>query len=146
MIQHMKWIFLALLLLTTQTYTMAQRGDRASKRERLKALKTAFITEELQLTSEQAEQFWPIYNELEAELRTLRQKRHKKDFEGLNEAETEAWVREQLDMEAEQAAIKRRYLDRLVTVLDWKQIARLLRVEHRFKQEILRRMKERRGR
>ena len=141
-IPTMKWITMTLIVLLSYTGLQAQRGNE--KRERLKALKTAFITEELALTSSQAEQFWPIYNELEQELKTIRRQRRQQDPASLNEAETEAWVLQQLDLEAQQVETKRRYINRFSTVLNWQQIAKLLRVENRFKQELLRRMRERR--
>jgi Spy/CpxP family protein refolding chaperone len=36
--------------------------DFKEKKEKIKALKVAYITEELNLTSEEAQKFWPIYN------------------------------------------------------------------------------------
>lgn len=62
----------------------------------------------------------------------------------MTEPETEMWIREQLDLEAQQVVLKRQYVDKLSDVLSWQQIAKLLKVEHRFKKELLRRMKERR--
>ena len=138
----MKWIMLTLLVLLSYTSSQAQRVD--DRKERIKALKTAFITEELQLTSDQAQQFWPIYNELERELEALRKQRQSGSPETMNDAQTEAWVRQQLDLEAQQIAVKRQYVDKFSKVLNWQQIAKLLKVEHRFKQELLRRMRERR--
>ena len=41
-------------------------------RERLEALKTAFITRELQLTAEEAKGFWPIYENYSSTLKELR--------------------------------------------------------------------------
>lgn len=138
----MKWIMLTLLVLISYTSSQAQRAD--DRKERIKALKTAFITEELQLTSDQAQQFWPIYNELERELEALREQRQSGSPETMNDAQTEVWVRQQLDLEAQQIAVKRQYVDKFSKVLNWQQIAKLLKVEHRFKQELLRRMRERR--
>ena len=38
----------------------------------MQALKIAFITQRLDLTSAEAEKFWPIYNEYEVEINNLR--------------------------------------------------------------------------
>ena len=43
-----------------------------SKYEKMKAFKTAYLTEKLELTPKEAEKFWPVYNESENELRALR--------------------------------------------------------------------------
>jgi len=43
----------------------------AQKFEKVKALKTAFITDRLDLSSDEAEKFWPVYNQYEKELHQL---------------------------------------------------------------------------
>jgi hypothetical protein len=40
------------------------------KRERLKALSVAYLTKELELTSAEAEKFWPVHNRYTEELRS----------------------------------------------------------------------------
>lgn len=50
-----KIIFLILIL--TSASLVAQ-----SRRDKIKALKVSFITERLNLTQDEAEKFWPIYN------------------------------------------------------------------------------------
>ena len=42
------------------------QGKKGS-REKIKALKVAYLTEQLNLTSSEAEKFWPIYNRFEKE-------------------------------------------------------------------------------
>ncbi|MGV6831569.1 MAG: hypothetical protein ACWA5P_08430 [bacterium] len=49
---------------------MAQRNINP---DRIKAQKVAFITERLDLTSKEAQQFWPIYNAFEEETEGIRQ-------------------------------------------------------------------------
>lgn len=41
--------------------------------EKIEALKVAFITKELNLTSDEAHKFWPVYNQYFAELKRARQ-------------------------------------------------------------------------
>jgi Skp family chaperone for outer membrane proteins len=41
--------------------------------ERLEAIKVAYITKELSLTSAEAEKFWPLYNQYFAELKKVRE-------------------------------------------------------------------------
>ena len=53
---------------------LATLGMNAQDRkfEEIKAHKTAFITDRVNLTSTQAEKFWPIYNKHEQEVMALR--------------------------------------------------------------------------
>lgn len=50
---------LALLFLTVSFYGQNERFKE--KRDQIKALKVAFLTTELNLSSEEAEKFWPVY-------------------------------------------------------------------------------------
>lgn len=61
----MKRILLyGLIFLLAHTYTtQAQDGSR------LEALKIAYITKKLNLSTEEAQRFWPIYNEYSEEIR-----------------------------------------------------------------------------
>ncbi len=138
-------ILLFSLLFTTLTMACsAQRSD--SKRERMEALKVAFITEELALTAQQAKVFWPLYNQLEEELRTLRRQGKKRpDFATASDDEIKAWINKKLETEAQQAVVKRSYLERFEQVISWQQIAQLMHVEQRFKKELLQRIQDRRS-
>ena len=40
-----------------------REGDRPGWHERMKAEKIAYLTEKLELTPQEAERFWPVYNE-----------------------------------------------------------------------------------
>ena len=52
-------LILSLFILSLSFSTLAQQNDR---REKIKALKVSFITEKLDLTQIEAQEFWPIYN------------------------------------------------------------------------------------
>ncbi len=140
----LRMIVFSLLFISFSFSSMAQRG--AAKRERIQALKVAFITEELQLTSEQAKVFWPVYDQLEEELSALRRQSNRQpDLSAASDKEIENWVLNKLDLEAQQAALKKTYIGRFKEIITWQQIATLLQVEKRFKKELLQRIQERRG-
>ena len=44
----------------------------SEKKEQIKALKVAFITNELSLTSDEASKFWPVFNAFEAKQQEIR--------------------------------------------------------------------------
>jgi len=64
----MKKLFLIILLLFVSLNITAQHKNR----ERLKALKVSVITEKLDLSEKEAQQFWPIYNAHEKETSAIR--------------------------------------------------------------------------
>jgi Spy/CpxP family protein refolding chaperone len=56
-----KQILPVLLLLSSFSF-YAQSENMKEKKEKIKALKVAFLTTELDLTAKEAEKFWPVYN------------------------------------------------------------------------------------
>lgn len=66
----MKKIFIiGLLFAFSLAKTLAQDG--ANKAEMMESLRIAFITKQLQLTPEEAQKFWPVYNIYQQEQRKL---------------------------------------------------------------------------
>ena len=57
LINTMKKIIIPILVLFISLNTFSQ-----SKKDKIKALKVSFLTERLELTQEEAQQFWPVYN------------------------------------------------------------------------------------
>jgi hypothetical protein len=53
---------LPILLLLSSFSFYAQSENMKEKKEKIKALKVAFLTTELDLTAKEAEKFWPVYN------------------------------------------------------------------------------------
>jgi len=70
----MKKIFLLFTLIFFHIATNAQQangGNKEKGKEKIRAIKIAYLTEKLDLTSTEAEQFWPIFNEYHKKRREL---------------------------------------------------------------------------
>ena len=67
---------LPLLLLFTYSF-YAQDNNRNDKKEQIKALKVAFFTTELDLSSQESEKFWPLYNAYDNKQFEIRHKKMK---------------------------------------------------------------------
>lgn len=65
----MKKIIIAILFLSATLTVFAQGHE---KKDQIKALKIAYITDRLDLTTSEAQKFWPIYNTYNETIRTLR--------------------------------------------------------------------------
>ncbi|MEN8185562.1 MAG: sensor of ECF-type sigma factor [Bacteroidota bacterium] len=138
----MKNIFLTFLLLIFFTSSFAQ-GER---RQRLKAYKTAYITQELDLTAKEAEIFWPIYNQYEQERHEIKvssaknekQKiREKGGIDILSDNEVNALLNKLIKDEEQITALKKNLIDDLKKVLPPKKILKLYRAEHEFNRKLL---------
>jgi polyphosphate kinase len=132
-------------LLFILSINMLQAQERRSKEERIHALKVAFITEELNLTPEQSQGFWPLYNELQKKLKELRKSRIKRlNLDDLSDAELETLLENHLKVEEEKVALNRAYVQKFKKVITIRQVLKLAQSEHRFRKELLQRAKERR--
>lgn len=72
----MKHIFISLFfLLTSASTVLAQPGpdrDNAPGKEKIEALYVAYISRELKLTEVEAQKFWPIHTQYDADLRAVK--------------------------------------------------------------------------
>lgn len=74
----------------------AQNGNR------LEALKIAYITKKMDLSPEEAQKFWPIYNQYAAELKEARQQAEKNNETEISLDENQLKIRKKYDTRFEQ--------------------------------------------
>ena len=136
---------LFLLVLISSTFVVAQKNDK------IKAYKTAYITEALELTPDEAEKFWPIYNAHEEKLHELRKKERKEifeiikgDFDALTDAEANLLLDRAIVIKENEFLYQKELVEKLKSVLPAKKILKLKRTEEEFKRALLEKMKNRR--
>ena len=56
-----------LIILIAVINSQAQKSSHAEKLEKYRSEKVAFLTSKLDLNSNEAQKFWPVYNQLEKE-------------------------------------------------------------------------------
>ena len=66
--------FLLVLILFTGSLKLLKAQDtrqdiKEGRSEKIQSLKIAFITQKLELTADEAQKFWPVYNRYETEIR-----------------------------------------------------------------------------
>lgn len=113
---------------------------KEQKIERIKALKVAYITEQLNLEPVQAEKFWPVYNKFEQEKWQMRKEFITK-FKNDNPASTPHAAREyidaNLDYQEQELELKKKYKDELLKTITPEQLVQLYRSEKGFRQMLL---------
>ncbi len=123
-------------------------------RERIKAYKTAYITQELDLSSKEAEKFWPLYNDYEKKLFSLRvlKVREERDriknqggFEDLSDKEAKEALDNMIQNEKEIIKIKEELYKELTDVLSPIKILKLYKAEMGFNKKLLSQYKKNRG-
>lgn len=144
-----RFIYPILFLLIT-SLSFAQ--DYKERREKVKALKVAFITEKLELTTEEAQKFWPIYNafdEKQAELRHEKMRAILNRFkpgnvENLSEKEASALLIQMEKIEEDLFNLRTKFIKELQGVVSAKKIIKLKKAEEDFNRELLKQMREKR--
>lgn len=120
-------------------------------RDRIKTLKVAFITERVGLTSEEAQQFWPIYNEHEDNLEEIRRKERAElevniaRAQDLSNTDSERLLDRLLELQSEKQKVDREFLSRLRTVIPAKKVLLLVKAEEDFKRQMIQEFRKRRG-
>lgn len=67
-----KFFFIISLLFLHSYFCVAQTQSDAQTDDKVKDIKTAYINKELNLTPEEAQKFWPIYNNYFSEIKQAR--------------------------------------------------------------------------
>ena len=128
------------MLLLAPSSFLAQEHDHAKPREKIKALKAAHITEGLDLTSEEAEKFWPIYNRFESKRRELFRREHAeiRNLDCMDEEDANFKLEEYVELERQDYLLKKRYYQDLRNIFSAKRIMKLEQVEDEFNEKLMR--------
>lgn len=127
----------------------AQNNEREEHREKIKAMKVAYFTQELNLSPELAQKFWPVYNKYECLRRDLHQREDVdmdlRNIESLSEAKAEEMLKEYLTVEKEEYEIKKELFSDLRQILSAKEIIKLHKIESDFNRKLMREYRARKA-
>ena len=138
-----KLLFIAFFLICSFT-VMAQNRDE--QREKIRSLKTAYITEGLKLSPKEAQQFWPVYNQFEEKRRELYMKEREdiKNLECMTEEQANQKLQEYVELEREDFLLKKQYFEDLKKFFSAKKIMELKKIEEDFNRKLMREYRQRR--
>jgi Spy/CpxP family protein refolding chaperone len=134
-----------ILLLSLSISFYAQGKKMLEKKEQIYALKVAFITNSLSLTSAEAERFWPIYNSFEEKQFDLKRQKSisynkKMDVETLGKMSDKEALAVLTQMEAtedELFQLRKKLIINLKSVLSPVKIIKLKKAEEEFNKKLL---------
>lgn len=120
------------------------------KKEQIKALKVAFITEELQLTPDEASKFWPLYNAYEDRQKDYKKERIKgylnrmdeSSISNLSEKEATNMLTQMEAAEEEAFQARKKFTASLKGVIPAVKIIKLKQAEEGFNRKLLKQYKE----
>lgn len=125
--------YLAILLSIFSFGVFAQQENSREGAGRLQAYKIAFITNKLELSPKEAQQFWPLYNKYEDEMREARR-------QGLKDNKNE------IEREEKLLSIRKKYQNLFTGAISTEKINLLYKSEKEFNALVQKELMERRER
>jgi len=128
--------------------------EKNESRDKIKALKVSYLTEQLSLTSEEAEKFWPIYNNHENNTnRYIREKINEikkeiskaENLNAINEERAKVLYSMIRSLEKKKYEDGKIYISKLEKIISFKKILKLHIAEREFGRKLMRKYKHKRG-
>ena len=142
-------LIIPVLLILFSCSAMGQEPDRhEQRREKYKAMKIAYYTENLELTPQEAEKFWPLYNELEANKREIRKLRRMRSSDPsqqateLSEEEAEKIIDKQMEARQKELDLDIKFHQDLKKILSANKILKFYITEVQFREYMLQKFRE----
>jgi predicted nucleic acid-binding Zn-ribbon protein len=149
MMKLVRYTLAGLLFLTTSALAQPGPGQgpgpmREKIRERIKTIKIWRLTEAVELTSEQSEKFFPIYNKFQDAMENLEREKQEtlqrldsttRDPESSDE-DIRSLISQVGDFDRRSAEIRKAFSDDVSDVISIRQLGRLLAFEENFRRRL----------
>lgn len=126
-----RFLLIMIISFTSFASLQAQEYNREKRTEKIQALKIAFITQKLDLTADEAQRFWPVYNRYETEIRQVMTD---------NKSEGDA-----IDNEEKVLNVKKKYKPEFIKVIGQPRTNTLFNAEREFRGVLMRQLKNKQG-
>lgn len=138
---------ITLLVVLFSIVSIAQPSKE--KIEKVKALKVAYITKELSLTSAEAEKFWPIYNAYDekqfelrhTKMRTIMKKYKDDGLENMSEKEAATILTDMESIDEELLTLRKKFVNDAKEVIGSKKVLQLKKAEEEFTRTLFKQYK-----
>lgn len=120
------------------------------RREEIESFRVAYFTRQLNLTSEEAKKFWPVYNEMQNEIQKLQKERRNRhrdlrdNQDNISDAELEKSIDDEMASRQKELDIEKKYHERFKQILSMKKLALYYRAQEGFKRELIRKLQDQR--
>jgi hypothetical protein len=121
--------------------------DVEDRIDKIRAQKVAFITERLGLTSKEAQNFWPVYNEYQEKKEKLNAQRrstreyYKQNANSITDKEVTDILNKVVSIEQQEVALFAEYNEKFKQVLPARKVMQLYIAENQFKAWIISRIR-----
>jgi hypothetical protein len=144
---NVKHFYILLFLVGFSFANYAQ--NRLNRKDKIKALKTAYITEQVELTPSEAEKFWPIYkafDDKQFELRHQKMKsyldRMESNSDEMSDKEASQLLSQLEASEDELYQLRKKFNSDIKLILSAQKIIKLKKAEENFNRSLLKQLRE----
>lgn len=144
-----KIVFLIVLFgISFLSFSQDKKAKREERQDKVKNLKIAYFTKELNLSTSESEKFWPVYNEMEEKMKNIRKGNRKsidqlqENSETMSDEDFKKSMNQLFDAEAEETNVKKEYYNKMATVIGYKKAGKVYKLEREFKLMLLNEMKD----
>lgn len=138
------FIFIVLSLFCLPPVSQAQQGSDSEIKDRIRAAEIAYLAQKLDLTPDEAQKFWPLYNQYTKEVEILIAERRKRNKTPQQDRQTSD--DKELGYERRMLDIKTHYSQEFQKVLPPAKAGNVFRSEREFRNQLIRTMKDRQSR
>ena len=137
-----------LFLFAMTTFAQPKELNHADRWEKFQAEKVAFLTSKLELTPDEAQKFWPVYNQMEKErweiqkLRREIEERVQNAEETMSDNRIKQLTREVAGNMQKEADIMKNYNEKLLEVLTPRKVLRLNKAENEFRLYMIKKFRD----
>lgn len=112
----------------------------AQDESKIENFKREFITSELELSPQESEAFFPIYNEYSSRRKDARRSL-RQEMKSVNSYSGGGSIDKLMDKEQDMIDLQKEYLDKFRKVIPEKKVIKLIEVEKKFKMMLLQKLK-----
>jgi hypothetical protein len=116
-----------------------------SKRDKVEALRTDYINKRLELSTSEADKFWPVYREYNDKIRAIRRElkqTYRKRQEPLSDKDSDQLYAAYLHAKQAEAEAHRLYNERLKALIGARKVVLLHVAEEEFRVKVMRSIRE----
>ena len=134
---------IVILLLIMVIQSVSGQVRQGSVIRKIQARKVAFFNEKLQLTPEESEQFWPVYNDYSNRKNLINQQRNSlmayyiQNENNLNEKEMTETLEKILDFQRQETALMENYANKFRQFMSDSKVIKIFVTELQFKKYLL---------
>lgn len=135
-----------LFIITFCVIAIAAIAQPGNKRDKIEALRVSFINQKVNLTTQENQLFWPLYNEYNDKLDNLKKAFKLQfvkdvDFNALTDKEADSYLNAELTVKQKEYELYKEYFDKFRKVLSTKKLTLVRRAEEDFKKELIKNIK-----